>query len=191
MGDKPAIQTQAPGRGLLTLVHVTNSNFLTYTEWQKFLNFVAHKDFSGLPQAHLDRALPQTKFRESYYRHVKSLIAVGDGTGADRAIGLRAELVALQNPYQPFTGALPVQILFENTPRADAQLEVFEMSADGTVTVTTTRTDETGVAQVPVKPGHSYLLDAVVLLDTGNDDVKNGPVWESHWAALTFQIPLE
>lgn len=191
MGDKPAIQTVAPKRGLVTLVHVTAGSFLTYSEWQKFLNFVSHKDFPGLPQAHLDRGLPQTKFRESYTRHVKSLIAVGDGTGMDRQIGLRTEIVALANPYLPLSGDLPVQVFFEGQTRPDAQVEVFEMAPDGSVEVSLTRTDADGVAQIPVKTGYAYLLDAVVLLDTGNDDVKAGPVWESHWAALTFQIPAQ
>jgi hypothetical protein len=39
---------------------------------------------------------------------------------------------------------------------------------------------------IPVKSGHEYLLDAVVLRAADPDD---GAVWETLWAALTFAVP--
>lgn len=191
LGDKPAVSLPAPAQGLLTLVYETKANTLTYREWQKFLNFTSHKAFPQAVEAHTARGLPQTGFKERYYRHVKSLIAVGQGAGADQALGLRLELVALDNPYTTTKGVIAVQLLDNGAPRPMTQIEIFEMAPDDTVTVSTTTTDERGHARVPLRAGHRYLVDAVIMLDTGNDDVEDAPVWESRWAGLTFAVPLE
>ena len=59
-----------------------------------------------------------------------------------------------------------------------------EKDAAGEVVVSLVRTDEDGIASIPVKPGHRYMLDAVVLRD-GGDEAQ----WESLWANLTFAVP--
>ncbi|MHC0052119.1 DUF4198 domain-containing protein [Actibacterium sp. D379-3] len=190
MGDRPALAMAAPQSGLAILVHETTDTSLTYTEWDKFASFVAHKAFPGLPAAHMDRHLPQTGFSESYRRYAKALVAVGDGAGQDRNMGLETEIIALANPYtDALAGGLPVRVLYQRAPRVGAQLEVFARAPDGTVTTARLTTDDQGQVTVPVQPGHEYLLDAVVLRDTGNDDPAAGPVWRSLWAALTFAIP--
>lgn len=192
MGDRPALNMPAPATGLAVVVHQTTVNKLNYSEWEKFQNFVKHKAFDGLPQAHLDRGLPQAGFQESYDRYAKSLIAVGEGRGMDRAVGLETEIVALANPYTDDLGdGLPVKVLYQGAPRANAQVEIFDRPPQGDVVVTTTRTDDSGVATIPVQAGHTYLLDAVVLRDTGTDVPETGPVWHSLWAALTFAVPAE
>ena len=40
-------------------------------------------------------------------------------------------------------------------------------------------------------PGHTYLLDAVILrpVNEGAAFDEDLPVWESLWAALTFAVP--
>ena len=115
---------------------------------------------------------------------------MGSGAGADAPVGLDTEIVALKNPYtdDPSTG-LPVQVMYQGTPRAEAQIEVFEKMSSGTVRVFTLRTDAHGQATVPTLPGRSYLLDAVVLRPTGNTDPDAGPLWHSLWASLTFAVP--
>ena len=160
------------------------------TDPQKFLNFVAHKDFPGLPQAHEDRGLPPKGFQESYRRFVKSLIAVDGGTGADRVVGLETEIVALLNPYtDDLSDGMPVRVLYQNAPKANAQVEVFDRAPGGNVSVAIYTTDAEGRAVIAVQPGHEYLVDSVVLRSTGNDDFNAGPVWESLWAPLTFAVP--
>ena len=52
--------------------------------------------------------------------------------------------------------------------------------------ITYLATDAKGEAVIPVRPGHRYLLDAVVLREAPDGD---GPVWESLWAAMTFAVP--
>ncbi|WP_300030055.1 DUF4198 domain-containing protein [uncultured Roseobacter sp.] len=190
-GDYPAMTLTAPGEGLLVVLHETTPARLTYREWEKFLKFAAHKDFPDAAAEHAARGWSQERFRETYTRHVKALVAVGDGAGQDRPFGLTTEIVALENPYDPdFAGPMQVQVLYKGAARADAQVEVFARDPAGTVTVTLTRTDDQGVAEIPVSPGYDYLLDAVVLrVAEGAGSDPDAPVWRTLWAALTFHVP--
>ncbi|MEQ6247991.1 DUF4198 domain-containing protein [Sulfitobacter sp. HNIBRBA3233] len=192
LGDRPAIRIPPLGDdGLLILLHEAAASSLTYKEWEKFVAFVEHKDFTTAVETHEDRGWAKEDFEEVYTRHSKALIAVGSGEGSDRAFGLATEFVALENPYAPdFDGTLDVELLYGDAPRADAQIEVYAKDAAGEVELTVTRTDAQGRASIPVEPGLSYLLDAVVLRPVeGATTVADGPIWETLWAALTFAVP--
>lgn len=193
-GDRPAVQLAAPDQeGLLVLAHETTTSRITYKTWEKFMKFVNHKDFVNAEADHLAAGWPQENFRESYSRHVKTLIGVGDGAGSDRAFGMATEFVALSNPYEPgFDSTMKVALTYQGAPRADAQIEVFERRPDGEVSVSLHRSDAQGEAAIPVKAGHAYLFDAVVLRKAANagEDPK-APVWETLWAALTFAVPAK
>jgi len=189
IGDRPALQQAVPGSGLVTIVHQTKDYILTYTEWAKFEAFTSHKDFAWAQARHLERGGTRDRVRERYSRYGKSLVAVGDGAGQDRAVGLLTEIVALANPYtDDVSGGLPVRVLYDGAARADVQVEVFAKAVDETVSVDLYRTDDAGVAVIDVSPGVEYLVDAVVLreIEATEDD---GPTWESLWASLTFRIP--
>jgi hypothetical protein len=110
---------------------------------------------------------------------------VGAGAGTDLRTGMATEFVALENPYDDPGDTVRVQLWEGDSPRADAQVEIFDRAPDGITTIDTVRTDAAGIAEIPVRPGHSYLLDAVILreADTG------GAVWRTLWAALTFAVP--
>ena len=192
MGDRPAIQLPAPGvDGLMILAHEAAPSTLSYKDWEKFMKFVAHKDFAQAEAMHTARGWEKENFKEVYTRHSKSLVAVGDGAGSDRALGLATEFVALENPYAPdFDGTLDISLLYLGAPRADAQIEVYARDAQNVVTVSILRTDAQGRAAVPVMPGMAYLLDAVVLRPVADaTTVAAGPVWETLWASLTFAVP--
>jgi len=187
MGDNPALDVTAGAPGLVIVVHETTPSFVTYKEWEKFETFAAHKDFPDIAARHAAHGFGDVPFKERYTRHAKALIAVGDGTGADRALGLKTEFVALTNPYaQGFDGTMQVRLLVEGQPRAFAQVEVFDRDPQGAVTITLHRTDDQGVASIPVMQGHDYLFDGVVLRTA--DDSEDA-VWDTFWAALTFGVP--
>ena len=189
IGDRPALNMQAPGSGLITIVHQTTDSTLTYSEAKKFKKFVAHKDFAWTLDEHKARGLPEFGFKEVYSRYGKSLVAVGDGAGSDQDVGLLTEIVALANPYTAdLSDGLPVRVLYQGEIRADTQVEVFEKAPDDSVSVTIHRTDDTGVALIPVKPGYRYLVDSVVMRAVEPETSKD-PVWESLWASLTFMVP--
>ncbi len=190
MGDLPALAMQVGTAGLTIVVHETTDLTLNYTDFTKFQSFVTHKALTGVAEAHTARGLPETGFIESYRRYAKSLIAVGDGAGADRAMGLRIEIVALANPYTDDVSAgLPLQVLLNGAPRAGAQVELFAMAPDGTVTTSLHTTDATGRVTVPTASGHIYLADNVDMVALPNNDPTAGPVWHSDWASLTYQMP--
>jgi len=190
IGDRPALNMQAPGPGLWIVVHETTDSRLTYQEWDTFFSFVQHKDLSGTLENHAARGLPQVKFKEVYRRFVKSLIAVGAGAGADQNVGLRTEIIAGLNPYtDDLSGGMPVTVFFEGAPRVDVLVEIFDRDSAGVVTITTTRTDLNGQANIPVSDGHEYNLDAVVMLPVNASDPLVDPVWLSLWAGLTFAVP--
>lgn len=188
MGDIPALDMTAPGQdGLVIILHQTTKSRVTYREWEKFAAFANHKDFPDIRARHMARGLPESGFTELYARFAKALVAVGDGAGQDAVTGMETEIVALANPYaDDLSAGLPVKVLYQGQPRAQAQVEVFTRAPDGTVTITYHRTDDAGMVTVPVDEGHEYLLDAVVLREAPQD---SGAAWETLWAALTFAVP--
>lgn len=186
MGNIPALETTAGEPGLLVLLHETAPATLTYDDWDTFARFIAHKDFGDIESRHTARGLPRVGFREIYRRFAKALVAVGDGSGSDSASGMETEFIALTNPYTSTDDTITVQLLYQDAPRKDAQVEVFDKAPDDTVTITYLRTDQNGEVTVPLTPGHRYLLDAVVLREAPQGSEA---VWESLWAALTFARP--
>ena len=188
-GDRPALNVAAPQDGLCVIIHQTRDYTLTYREWQKFVNFVEHKDFKGVLAEHAARGLPEKDFTELYSRYAKSLIAVGEGAGADAEVGLETEIVAEANPYtDDMASGLPIQVLYNGAPRADAQVELFARPPGAEVQISLHRTDVDGRVTLPVQPGYAYLADAVILRPLEPQD-DSDPVWESLWASLTFAVP--
>ncbi|MGR3491017.1 MAG: DUF4198 domain-containing protein [Shimia sp.] len=193
LGDRPGVQPGALPEGLNVVVFETTDSRLTYREWHKFINFVEEKalEVDGVDgiTAHRARDLPETGFVETYRRYAKSLVAVGNGEGADSPVGLRTEIVALANPYtDDLTDGLPIQVLLDGAPRADAQVELYAKAigaeGDFEADLTVLTTDAEGRVTLPVTPGMAYMADAVVL-EEGEDDAA----WHSLWANLTFAVP--
>ncbi len=191
MGDRPAVNVVPDGEGLVTIVHTTADNIVTYRDIDKFANFVTHKDAPGALAAQKADGVTESGFREVYSRYAKSLVALGSGEGQDREFGLETELVALENPYtDDMTDGLDVVLFYEGRPRSDAQIEIFERSPDTNVMVSVVRTDEQGRATVPVRAGNTYMLDAVVIRRPSPELAEErNAVWESLWANLTFLVP--
>ena len=190
MGDFPAVDQAVAGTGLAILVAETIDLLVAYDDFTKFQAFAEHKAMPQIITQHAERGLPETGFKEAFRRYTKSLVAIGDGAGSDRAVGLRIEIVALANPYtDDMTGGMPLQVLMDGKPRVNAQLLLFATAADGTVTETPFVTDADGQVIVPAKPGTTYLADSVDIFALPNNDVVAGPVWHSDWASLTFMVP--
>ena len=191
IGDRPALNQAAPGPGLTMVLHVTRDYDLTYKTLDMFENFVRHKDALWAFEQHKAEGFPDAGFVELYSRYAKSLIAVGDGAGKDSRFGLLTEIVALANPYTDnLSGGLPVQVFYDDEVRADTQVELFAKSPDGTVSITTHRTDAQGIVALPVQPGVTYMADAVVLRRPDSDLAREkNALWESLWANLTFAVP--
>ena len=194
IGDAPAVNVAPLADGLHVIAYLSTPAVLDYQEWEKFQRFVDHKDLGEDVRAQHDaRGLPETGFNEVYIRCSKSLIGVGSAAGADLRTGMETELVALANPYvDDVSGGFPVQLFYQNGVRANEQVELFEKAPDGTVRITLHRTDDQGIATLPVRAGYSYMVDAVVLREPSPERAEQfDAVWETLWANLTFEIPAE
>ncbi len=190
VGDRPALALEAAEEGLLVAIHVTEDQNLTWGEWEKFVAFLEHKDLTWGLAEHDARGLSRENVRERFSRYAKSLIAVGEGDGVDSEAGLLTEIVALENPYTgDMSDGFDIRALYQGAPLGDVQIEVFRKAADGTVTISTARTDAKGEATIPIEPGARYMLDTVVLRPLEVVEERD-PSWESLWANLTFEVPL-
>ncbi|MGI9402303.1 MAG: DUF4198 domain-containing protein [Rhizobiaceae bacterium] len=205
IGDSPALNQKAGQPGLNVIVYETTANFVTYSDFEKFRNFVTHKGYPGIIDRHNQLGLPQTGFKERYFRYAKSLVGVENGAGEDREFGLETEIVVLKNPYSSdLSNSLPVQIFYQGEPRTNAQVEVFERAlvtndanrkeTENGVKISVYQADSDGKATIPVRQGHEYLIDSVIIRPVIPTEDKekgsNSPVWESLWASMTLEIPL-
>lgn len=189
LGDRPALKRSVPTQGLAVVVHETTDNTLNYKELAKFAKFAKHKDFTGAVALHQARGLPETDFVETYRRFAKSLIAVGNGAGSDRAVGMDTEIVALANPYtDDLSQGMPVRVLLYGKPRANTQVEVFARAPNGTVKTSLFRTNAQGIAVIPMAANTEYQVDAVNLEDRDGTGPRKA-VWHTMWANLTFATP--
>lgn len=191
IGDSPAVSMVPANSGLLVLNHFSTSQLLTYKDDGKFEDFVESKGLDWVLDAHAERGLPKFGFGEGYTRFAKSLIAVGDGAGRDGLTGMPIELVALKNPYtDDLSEGFPVRLMWENAGLANIQVDIFRRPKDGgDVQKTHVRTDESGLAIIPVVLGDIYLIDAVHMIIPAEADIeRTGAVWHSLWASMTFEV---
>ncbi len=190
-GDTPALDAPATPEGLHVIAYQSRNATVDYETWEKFQNFVDHKDLGDVLTRHRARGLPEANFIEVYSRYSKSLIGVGDAAGSDVRTGLETEIVALTNPYtDDLSSGMRLQLFYRQDVRANEQIEIFEKSASGAVNIFLVRTDAQGIATVPVKPGHSYMADAVVLREpNASVAADTRAVWETLWANLTWGVP--
>jgi len=187
IGDMPAFSMAEMPEGLAVLVYETTAFDLTWETWEQFVSFVEHKDLGDAATMQAERGLDQLDVQEHYFRFAKSLVAVGDGAGEDRVMGLRTELVALANPYtDDLSDGMPVQLWLDGAVRANTQIELFSQGPDGEVEITLHRTDAEGIAVLPVEARHEYLVDAVAIEAM---DPAEGAEWRTLWASLTFEVP--
>lgn len=191
LGARPALDIAPLAEGLHVISYQSQMATIGYAEWAKFLTFAEHKDFADIETIHDARGLPRTGFTEGYWRFAKTLVGVGNSVGRDFRTGLATEFVALDNPYtDDLSNGLRVQLHYLDDLRPNAQVELFEKAPDGSVDITLHRTDADGIATLPVKPGHSYLVDAVVLREPNASLIGDADIqWETLWAALTFGVP--
>ncbi|MGR3322248.1 MAG: DUF4198 domain-containing protein [Pseudooceanicola sp.] len=190
LGDIPAIDVEASEPGLHVLVYEAAPTTVTYSDFDKFRSFTEEKGLERAYETHLERDLPQDRVKEVYTRHVKALVAVGEGAGSDEVRGMEIEILAETNPYALARGeAMVVRLFYRDAPAADAPMTIFRKAADGTVTTTLIRTDAEGRARFDVEPGVEYLVDSVVLREAGQEEAaEHNALWRSLWAGLTFGL---
>ncbi len=191
IGDMPMFDATPREAGLHILFLETKPETLTWETAEKFLAFLDEKKLRGVLAEHRRRGLPEAGFREQYVRHAKALLLRGAPRGeTDRALGLRLELVALDDPFRVrANGVLRVRLLWRGSPLPDTDVQLFSRPSgqrDVEARPRHMRTDAQGIARLPVEAGRDYLVNAVIMRP---QPVEQGAPWISHWASLTFTIP--
>ena len=188
-GNDPALKLTLSEPGLTILAYQSNPNAITFETWAKFKKYLKDEGLEGFEAAHRNKGKPQTGIHEYYTRCAKALIGVAGGKGADRAVGLPLELVALRNPYDLSAGdRLPVRVLFKGKPVGGVLIKAFDKETP--MKPLRVRTDTAGRAEIPLLKSGVYLLNAVHMMEPTDIDVKGQTYhWQSMWASLTFALP--
>lgn len=189
-GQVPAIDAPSLGEGLHVLRYQSRDFQLTYESYDDFLKFLAEADRMDVARTHDARGLAREDIREVYFRYAKSLVAVGDGAGSDRFLGMPWELVALTNPYTSAPGApMRFEVRFKDKPLPDAALHVFIRTKDGTISDLRVRSDADGVATVPSQVKGTYMVNAIRVLPASERMQRLlGASWQSLWASSTYVV---
>ena len=155
---------------------------------EKFEQYVKEEGLEAIPGRRA-RVTAGRQVREVFSRSAKSLVLTGPPSEAqsDRVIGLPLELVAERNPYTLAPGQeLPVRLLYENRPLADAL--VVALNRQDPSQVLRARSDADGrVSFVLARPG-MWLVKAVHMVPA-LDQTKAD--WASLWASLTFELRFD
>lgn len=191
IGNELIFDQLANNPGLQILAYHSNPLKLTYNKFEKFEKFVRGKGLDWVLDEHKKRGLPELGFYESYVRYAKALITRGSSAGSDKQTGLMFELIALKNPYEfkntDTENTLPIKLIWQGKPFANSQISVFENTGDE-IKSTHIKTNELGIANLPVILNASYLLNAVQMTA---EKPATGVVWKSHWASLTFKVEAQ
>ena len=186
-GDRPALKLESPNPGLISVIHQSNVDFLTFENWEKFTKYVNKEGLEHALEASEKGIKPKDKLKEAYARYAKTLIAMdASATGRDHPTGLKIELIALEHPLK-LTGQqpMPVQLLFDGAPLANAKIKVFV--GIGNEFTHQIRTDARGMASIPADGPGPYMLNAIHMTEPqGKEAKEKGAHWESFWASLTY-----
>ncbi len=203
LGDYPAIQIPLSDVGLNLLLLETTQRELKYKGYSDFETFLDYHGLQAVKQRHMERGLPSQEIIEHYYRYCKALVNVtsadvssaisqttteeslqGEPTSSAAALqpqNQRFELVALENPFDVDT--LSLQLLFEEAPLGDRQVELFHRNSSNDVARLTAVTDEKGVVRFDVSSSGDYLVNSVLVLEPDAPPAH----WITLWASLFFQ----
>ena len=191
-GKSTVADVTAPRDGGGMVVEVVLAPVATRQPRASFDEFVRHEGLDEVAAALARQPSRRAEERRTYAKYAKTLLRVGGGAGAAalyaRPLGHRLEIVPEADPQSLGRGEpLPVRLLFDGRPLANARLVVGSTDA-ATATqskMTGVRTDGAGRARLKtVSPGGAHYVHALHMIpSSGGADVE----WESFWATLTFE----
>lgn len=189
-GDTPALQVKTEKGGLHIAAYASTVQTVTYTEFERFQNFVDSKGLSRIIDQHRAEGLSEEKVVETYYRYAKALFKVGSGAGRDVKVGMPIELVAEMNPYTSAgKDGVRFRLYWLGEPLPDWDVQVFKKVGDASEgELTHYTTDKTGRVFVPAEGGGAFLVNAVQITKPRAADAARNAQWESIWASTTYRI---
>lgn len=179
-GADPAgvARLQTPGGYVLAF---ESSHSLANMQADEFSAYLKEKGLDHILALRERRRETQLAARDAYSRHAKALIRVGETreAPADRAIGLRLELIA----ESAETGAVHrFKLLYDGKPLAGALVIATRLgAADEDLHA---RTDKQGRATLDLPGAGVWRVAAVHMIEARDKKIAD---WESLWASLTFE----
>lgn len=171
------------GPGTYVLAFESNPSF-SDLEAARFNRYLGHEGLDAIAVHRKARGTEGQSGTEIYARRAKTLIMVGESAtdNVTRPIGQTLEIVPNVNPYDLDKGEpLGVQVLWRGEPLAGASVNAAALG--GTGKPSTIRTDQTGMASVPVAQGSATLLSVVWGVPAPNDARAE---YFTIFASLTF-----
>ncbi|ASJ75857.1 hypothetical protein IMCC3135_29030 [Granulosicoccus antarcticus IMCC3135] len=196
LGDYPAINIPLSEAGLNLLLLETTQRELKYKDLEAFETFLDYHALDDIKQKHKDRGMPTNDIIEHYYRYCKTLVMVDakDYVSSDSETGAqinpvaalqlqdqRFELLALDSPFN--ADSLSLQLLFEDKPVQQRQIELFHRDSSDAVVRITALTDSRGMVDFDVSSAGDYLVNSVLVLESETTQAQ----WVTLWASLSFQ----
>ncbi len=183
LGDDPAGQFTVSRPGPYIVAYRSTRFTVTFDTLAEFEQYLEKEGLERVKTLHAYGAPKGKVIRENYSRSAKSLVIVGKpGAAADRALGLRLELIAEKNPYT--TSRVPLRLLYEGKPLADALVVAFNKAEP--LKKLKARTDKDGRVQLDFNRRGTWLVTSVHMFPA---PPKTNADWESVWASLTFERP--
>ena len=118
-GDRPALRVASNGSGLMSVIHQSNVDFLTFHEWEKFQSYATKEGLEHALAASERGEKPKEKLKEAYARYAKTLIAPDANGNANDDID--SDATDLGNGMSQITGITVVA--GQDTPDNDAGVE--------------------------------------------------------------------
>ncbi|QHQ36408.1 DUF4198 domain-containing protein [Algicella marina] len=185
-GQRPAVQLPAAQEGLNVVFHASPVMKVVYDDFARFEKFLKGKKLEFVLEEHRAKGFPTDRVGESYYRFAKAMVAVGDGAGADKHVGMPFELVAETNPYTE-SGPVRFRLLWQGRPDANAPVFVF-IRQNGAVKKLWLETDGEGRVEVPREAGE-YMVNAVRIIEaTPALKEQLNTVWTTLWASHVYGV---
>ena len=184
-GDDPAAEPKLANAGLAIIVYQRAPDIVVHPTLERFTEIVAIEGLDHIAVQHRETALPVTGIKETYTRYAKTLLKVGNVSGADRAVGLPFELILEADPYTLAPSAtLPVRALVDGKPVANILIKAHNRADPGTPRQG--RTDADGRVQLVGVPSGEVLISGVAMARATDPAQAE---WTSLWASLTFKRP--
>jgi Domain of unknown function (DUF4198) len=183
-GDDPAAEIAFPNVGLAIVAHQRKPEEVIFATFEKFREAAEYEGLETALSVHQAQGKPLTTIRELYARCAKSLLSVGGRTdGADRAMGMPLELIAVKNPYETAAGeSLPIRLVYKGQPVANVLVKVFNRNDPKSPRLA--RTDAEGQVRIESSTRGEFLVSAVHMVEAPRDGTAH---WLSYWASLTFE----
>jgi uncharacterized GH25 family protein len=181
------VMLRAPGTYLLSL---DTGDFRNQMTADKFGAYLADEGLAGAEAAWRRAPIASRQVRESYRRHAKALVRVGNGPQAlagpaTQRIGQRLEIVPGANPYQLRAGSsLPARIWFKDRPLAGALVTLSDLDRPKDRHLSL-RTDAGGKVDFRLPRGGRWVMNVVWSVPSTAASAD----FQTSFSSLTFAVP--